>query len=248
MAKFFIKPNQIQDNSISITGEDVNHIKNVLRKKQGDEIIVCDGVSTDYHCKILKLEKENIILEILDKNILNVEPDIKIDIFQGLPKSDKMELIIQKATELGVNKIIPLETKRVVVKLDEKTKTKKLERWQKIAGEAAKQCQRTYIPVIDNVCAIKNMVEKFAEYDIVLLAYEKENNNSIKSIIKNLAKPSKIAVVIGPEGGFEEEEVNYLCSALNKVKSVSLGPRILRTETAGIAILSALMYEFGELE
>ena len=248
MAKFFIKSNQIQDNTIIITGEDVNHIKNVLRKKQGDQIIACDGIDTDYYCKILSLEKEKIILEVLEKNILSAEPNVKIDIFQGLPKFDKMELIIQKTTELGVNKIIPLETKRVVVKLDEKTKIKKIERWQKIAQEAAKQCKRTHIPLIDNVVTIKNVIEKFEGYDIVLLAYEKENNSSIKSIIRDLVEPSKIAVVIGPEGGFEEKEVNYLCGSLNKVKSISLGQRILRTETAGIVILSALMYEFGELE
>lgn len=248
MSKFFIKSNQIKDNTIIITGDDVNHIKNVLRKKQGDQVIACDGINSDYICKIIKLEKENVVLEILEKNILNVEPDIKIDIFQGLPKFDKIEFIIQKSTELGVNQIIPLETKRVVVKLDEKNKAKKILRWQKIAQEAAKQCKRTHIPIIDNVCTIKNVVEKFEEYDIVLLAYEKENSNSIKSIVKGLISPSKIAVIIGPEGGFEEEEVNYLCGSLNKVKSISLGPRILRTETAGIAILSILMYEFGELE
>ncbi len=247
MPKFFVKNQDINSKEIKIIGEDVNHIKNVLRKKVGDKITICDvDNSKDYLCDIVMLEKEMIVCNKMEELESDAESNIKVTIFQGLPKADKMELIIQKAVELGVNDITPVEMKRCVVKLDEKDKKKKVERWQKIAEVAAKQSGRNIIPKINQVDSVKNICNLCPKYDIVIVAYENEKCNKLKYEIEKLKLKQennlKIAVLIGPEGGIEEAEVKMLKESGAKV--VTLGNRILRTETVALNVLSIMMYEF----
>ena len=194
------------------------------------------------------MKEENIICHIKEKLLNNVESNIKVTIMQGLPKADKMELIIQKSVELGVNNIIPLEMKRCVVKLKDKDKIKKIERWQKISVVAAKQSGRNIIPEINQVENLKNICETFENYDIVLLAYENEKENTLKNElkalkekIKNKNEDVKIAVLVGPEGGIAEEEVKM--ARQKGAKVITLGKRILRTETVALNVLSIIMYE-----
>lgn len=216
MPKFFVNENQVNDKEIEILGQDVKHIKNVLRKAVGDEIIVCNATSgKDYLCEIDNLEENKINCLITKELDTSVESNIKVTIMQGLPKSDKMELIIQKSVELGVYEIIPIEMKRCVVKLNGKDASKKIERWQKISEVAAKQCGRNIIPQIKSVINVKNICNLLEEYDIVLIAYENEKENTIKQELKRLKeiykdKEIKIAIIIGPEGGIAEEEIELL--------------------------------------
>lgn len=249
MPKFFVENNQVKNDTIYIKDKDVNHIKKVLRKNIEDEITICnENTKQDYLCKITNIEENEITCKILKKLETNVESNIEVSIFQGLPKSDKMELIIQKSVELGVQDITPIEMKRCVVKLKEKDKTKKIERWQKISEVAAKQCGRNYIPKINNIENLKEISEKIKDYDAVLVAYEEEKENTLKNELKLLKKDNKennkkikIAIVIGPEGGMDKEEINAL--EKNGAKIITLGKRILRTETVALNILSIIMYE-----
>lgn len=242
MRKFFVKENQIEGNIINIAGADVNHIKNVLRLEIGELIKICDSDNlVNYISEIEKIEKENVICKIIEKAENEAEGKVKLDIYQGLPKAEKMELIIQKGTELGVSSFFPTKFERCIVKLDAKDEKKKIERWQKISEVAAKQSGRDMIPKIENVISLKDI--KVEDYDIVILAYEQEKNNTLKSILKNLEQKEeyKIAVVIGPEGGITEKEVELLKEKNAKV--VTLGNRILRTETVALQVASVIMYE-----
>jgi len=245
MPKFFVANQQMQNNQIKIIGEDVKHIKNVLRKKVGEQITICNRENRkDYICEIVKIE-EDIQCRILEELESNAEPQTKVTIFQGLPKADKMEWIIQKAVELGVYDITPVEMKRSIVKLADKEKARKVQRWQKIAEVAAKQSGRNRIPKINDVISMKNICNLNAEYDIVIVAYEKEKENKLKYVIEALKTGHKsnlnIALWIGPEGGIEEEEIKKFKE--KEAKIVTLGNRILRTETVALNILSILMYE-----
>lgn len=245
MSKFFVNQEQILNNEIKIIGEDVNHIKNVLRLENGDSLKICNKETTEnYECEIKKINKEFIMCKIIKKIIDTNESDIYIHIFQGLPKSDKMEFIIEKCTEIGVKEITPVVMKRTIVKLDNKDKTKKIIRWQKIAEVAAKQSQRDKILKVNNIINFDNIIEKMKEYDIVLVAYENEKNITLKSVLKNIKKYKelKIAIIIGPEGGIDENEIEKL----KMYKIVTLGKRILRTETAPIVMASNILYELEE--
>ena len=246
MPKFFVAENQINNNRITIIGDDVNHIKNVLRQKSGDKITICDtSKEQDYLCKIDKIEEKSIDCNIIEKLENNTESNVKVTIFQGLPKADKMELVIQKSVELGVYDITPLQMKRCVVKLNEKDKAKKIQRWQKISEVAAKQCGRNIIPKINNIVNVKEVCNLCNEYDIVLIAYENEKENTLKKELKNLKKLDKeeikVAVIIGPEGGIAPEEIKMFEE--NGDKIITLGNRILRTETVALSVLSIIMYE-----
>ena len=237
---FFVEKNQIHDNKIIIIGTDVNHIKNVLRKNIGDLLnIVSDGVK--YKVKINTLNSEEIVCNIIDKEEKKlVGPQITI--FQGLAKADKIEYIIQKCSEVGATEIIPTEMKRCVVKLDEKDKIKKLDRWKKIAEVAAKQSLRDNILKVEKIVKIEEAYELVKGYDLTIVAYENEKNNSLKKVLKEIKnKDLTIAIIIGPEGGLEENEVQKLQDGGAKV--VTLGNRILRTETAPIVVCSNIMYE-----
>ena len=246
MPKFFVTNKCINNTEIIIKGEDINHIKNVLRKKIGDSITICNtDISTDYLCEIKKIEEDAIKCNILNKLENNTESNIKVTILQGLPKADKMELIIQKAVELGAYDITPLEMKRCVVKLTDKDKTKKLQRWQKIAEVASKQSGRNRIPKINEIKPIQNICNLCHEYDIVIVAYENEKENKLKYELEKLkigqTQNPKIAVLVGPEGGIDDSEIKLLKE--NGAKIVTLGNRILRTETVALSVLSIIMYE-----
>ena len=245
MYKFFVSSDQIQNKHVKILGEDVKHISNVLRLQPLDKIIVCDrNLNKSYVAEIINMHKEYIECNIIDEIIETTEPNVNIDLFQGLPKSDKMEYIIQKTIEIGVRNIYPVSFERCVVKLDKKTEDKKLERWKKIAEAAAKQSKRDIISNIENVINIENICQNIEKYDIILLAYENEQNNTLKYELQKLDKNKKlsIGVIIGPEGGLSEKEVDKLITA--GAKCVSLGKRILRTETAPLVVLSDIIYEF----
>ena len=245
MPKFFVENNQIKNDTIYIKNQDVNHIKKVLRKNIEDEITICnENTKQDYLCKITNIEENEITCKIIKELETNVESNIEVSIFQGLPKADKMELIIQKSVELGVHDITPIEMKRCDLKLQGKDKTKKIERWQKISEVAAKQCGRNYIPKINNIENLKEISEKIKDYDVVLVAYEEEKENTLKNELELLKKDNdniKIAVVIGPEGGIDKEEIEVL--KRNEAKIITLGKRILRTETVALNVLSIIMYE-----
>lgn len=247
MQRFFVEENQIniQDKSAYILGEDINHIKNVLRLKKGEQLEICNKeTNIAYLCEIsdIKEKVEVIIIQELDNN---KESNLHINIIQGLPKSDKMEFIIQKGTELGVKEFTPFALKRCVMKVNSKDEQKKIERWQKIAEVAAKQSGRDIIPKVNNVYNINNILNLIKDYDLVLLAYENETKNKLRNEIERISNNSKIAIIIGPEGGIEETEVEFLKQ--HSAKVVSLGKRILRTETVALAVTSILMYETGNL-
>ena len=248
MYKFFVSSNQIEGNIVKIIGEDVNHIKNVLRLGLEEDICICNkDISKSYNCKIIQVQNSEIKCEILEETNGTTETNTYIHIFQGLPKSDKFEYIIEKCTEIGVKEITPVIMKRCVVKLDEKDKSKKIARWQKIAEVASKQSKRDKILIVNNVINFKNIFENIKDYDILLIAYEEEVDNTLKSVLKNIKNNNvnlKIAVIIGPEGGIDNQEVEE-CKK-NNFMVVTLGKRILRTETAPIVIASNILYELEE--
>ena len=237
---FFVDKNQIHENKIDIIGTDVNHIKNVLRKEVGDELNIVSE-NKEYISKIISLDQDKIECELL-KEIENEDNVPKITIFQGLAKADKIEYIIQKCSEIGATSLVPTEMKRCVVKLDSKDKAKKLERWQKIAEVAAKQSLRFDILKVEEVQKIEDVAKRLSEFDLSIVAYENEKETSLKKVLKDVNNSNlKIAVIIGPEGGLEMQEVELLQN--NGAKVVTLGKRILRTETAPIVICSNIMYE-----
>ena len=247
MYKFFVEQNQIKEENAKIVGEDVNHIANVLRLKPSEKIIVCNKENnTSFEAEIKEITKESILCKVVSKITETTESNIKVDIYQGLPKADKMEFIIQKTTELGVRAIYPVAMERSIVKFDSKTEAKKIMRWQKIAEMAAKQSKRDIIPVIENVINIENVCKNAKKYDRILIAYENEENNTLKSELKSLKikKDLSIAVIIGPEGGIAESEWQKLKN--EGAQSITLGKRILRTETAPIVVLSNIFYELEE--
>ena len=247
MPKFFVAQNQIENESIYINGEDVNHIVNVLRLTNDDEISICNKDNNiTYKSKIVKIEKSEVTCKIEEILENNTESNINVTIFQGLPKADKMEYIIQKTTELGVKEIVPVMMKRSIVKLDGKDADKKIERWQKIAEVASKQSGRDAIPSIGKILKVQELANKVSAYDMFIIAYEKENDVTLKQMLKSIKikenEKLKIGVLIGPEGGIDETEIDLLKE--NGAKIITLGKRILRTETAPITILSNIMYEY----
>ncbi len=243
MHKFFVNKNQIQNNKVHIIGSDINHIVNVLRLKIDEEIQICSVEDKkNYIAKIIQYNKENVICKIVEELNISTEPKVKIDIFQGLPKADKMELIIQKTTEIGVRSIIPVSMERSIVKLTKKDEEKKIERWQKISEVAAKQSKRDIIPEIERCINIKEVQNRINNYTKFIVAYEEENSKTLKQVLKELKEEEniEIGVLIGPEGGIDEKEIQIL---KDKADIVTLGSRILRTETAPIVVVSNTIYE-----
>ncbi|MDD3173124.1 MAG: 16S rRNA (uracil(1498)-N(3))-methyltransferase [Herbinix sp.] len=246
MHRFYVTPNQINGNTVAIIGPDVNHIKNVLRMKQGEEIIICNGQGKDCYCIISRVSEGEILADIQNIQDTGTELKAKITLFQGLPKKDKMELIIQKAVELGVHEIVPVMTKRVVVKLEDKKKEeKKLERWQAIAEGAAKQSKRGIIPKILPVQSYQEAIKNATNMGLSLIPYENAMGMQYtKEIMDSLGQYNTIGIFIGPEGGFEESEIEI--AKENHIIPITLGRRILRTETAGLAILSMMVLMLEE--
>ena len=243
MYKFFVQENQIINNKVNIEGKDFNHIKNVLRMKPQTKIFISnkDNEKT-YLCEIENIENEKVVCKIIEECENTTELRIKVDLYQGLPKVDKLEYIIQKTVELGINKIFPTNMKNCVAKI--KDEAKKNERWQKISEAAAKQSKRDIIPKVEFSVNIDDICNCISKYDIALVAYENEENISIKDVItSNEAQDyKKIAIIVGPEGGFNDKEIEKLKQSGAKI--VSLGKRILRTETAPVAMLSMIMYQY----
>lgn len=242
MHHFFVNPEQVEDGLIRITGSDVNHIKNVLRIRQGEEMLVSDGTGRDYLCQAEEIAGQEVTVRILETEEEGRELPSRIWLFQGLPKSDKMEFIIQKAVELGAAGIVPVTTRNTVVKLDPKKEETKVKRWQAIAESAAKQSKRSLVPRVSGIMTLKEAFDYVESqgFSVRLIPYEHEAGMDGTKTELDAAGPGQdIAVFIGPEGGFDEREIEL---ALSKgVRPISLGRRILRTETAGLALLSVLM-------
>ena len=244
MYHFFVAPEQIGEKEIWIEGSDVNHIRNVLRMTPGEKITVSSGADgKEYFCEISRLLEDQVVAEILEQKEASSELPSKLALFQGLPKSDKMELIIQKAVELGAYEVIPMATHRAVVKLDQKKEESKRKRWNAIAESAAKQSKRTVIPEVTKVFSFREAVTYAVEtYDVCLIPYEcAEGMKQTRAILAKVQPGTSAAILIGPEGGFEEAEIAY--AQEKGVRPITLGHRILRTETAGLAVLSALMLQ-----
>lgn len=244
MQRFFVEPHQIDEEAhqIHITGSDVNHISNVLRMKTGEELWISDGSKYEYRCTIESFEPDEVLLHIVYLQEPEYELPCRIYLFQGLPKADKMELIIQKAVELGAYEIIPVETKRCVVKLDGRKSAKKTARWQQIAESAAKQSKRMLIPNVHEVLTFREALKYAESMDVRLVPYELARGmQETKEILAGIEPGQSVGIFIGPEGGFEEKEIEAAIEG--GAKPITLGRRILRTETAGLAILSVLMFQ-----
>lgn len=242
MYHFYVEPEAVSADTARITGGDVNHIKNVLRMHPGEEIMILDGSGMEYRCEIEFITDE-VLARVLEAKKTEAELSVRLLLFQGLPKKDKMELIIQKAVELGVSEIIPVLTKRTVVKLEDKKKEqKKLERWQAIAEAAAKQSGRGIIPKVCEAVKFTEAVKQAEALDEALIPYElAEGMEEARERIHGLRDKKTIGIFIGPEGGFEEEEIAL--ATKTGIHPITLGKRILRTETAGLCILSVIMFE-----
>ncbi len=244
MYRFFVEPAQIheQEKKVIIHGNDVNHIKNVLRMKVGEELSVSNGVDgREYHCVIAGLQEDMVLCELCFIRESETELPSRVYLFQGLPKADKMELIIQKAVELGIHQVIPVATKRCVVKLDDKKAASKIQRWQGIAEAAAKQSKRGIVPQVMSVMSFQEALKRAAEMDVRMIPYElAEDMGKTRQIIESIRPGQEVAVFIGPEGGFEEKEIEQ--ALVKGIEPVTLGKRILRTETAGFTMLSWIMY------
>lgn len=249
MARFFIDPSQIQDNHIQIVDQDVKHIRDVLRLEEGAEILICDGQGIDYKCIIKDIGKQFIIATIAEKDFSKTEPQIKATLFQSLIKGDKFEWVIQKAIEIGVYQIIPMTSTNCVVKVEgTKKMDTKLQRWNKIAESAAKQSGRGIIPKILHPMDYTNAVNLCSQMDLAYIPYEKEDSLSLRTYLERSKseKVKTIGILIGPEGGFTQEEVYE--AQTHKIQPVTLGQRILRSETAAVVSLSNTLYDMGEME
>lgn len=246
MDRFFVEKKNVnlENNTCIIEGEDVKHISKVLRCRVGEELEICDNDNNEYICEITNIDKSQVDLNILKRVDIKRESDLKIKVYQGLPKGPKMEMILQKLTEVGVDEIILVQTKRTVVKVDDKKEDKKIERWERIIYEAAKQSKRGKIPKLRGVLSFKEALADMKENDFNIAPYENEKTKTIKQAIKG-KDINNIGIFVGPEGGFEDTEI----SAIEEIggQSVSLGPRILRTETASLVASSIVLYELSDL-
>ena len=245
MYNFFVTSENKKDSRYFICGDDYNHIKNVLRMTVGEHFLVsCQGISD--LCELESFESDTVVAKIIEENYQNTDLPIKIHLFQGLPKSDKLELIIQKSVELGITSITPVAMKRSIVKIDDKKKKSKRERWQAIAEAAAKQSKRTSIPEVKDVLSYKEMLNAAKDLDILLVPYEcAEGMTATKNALKEIKRDMSVGIIIGPEGGFEEKEIELAQEIGGKV--ISLGSRILRTETAAVTTAAMCML-YSEME
>ena len=244
MHRFFVEANQIHENIIEILGTDVKHIRDVLRVKLKEKIEIASNGMT-YICEVEEMEKNKIIANILESKKGENESEIHITLYQGLAKGSKMEVIIQKCTEIGVKEFYPVATHRSVVKINDiKKEQSKVERWNLIADEAAKQSKRDIKPQVKNILSFSEMIDQLKDEENIIVAYEDEKANTIKAQLQNV-KGNKINLIIGPEGGFEVDEIEKLKSIGANI--ATLGPRILRTETAGLVSATIILYELGDL-
>ncbi|MFA9399399.1 MAG: 16S rRNA (uracil(1498)-N(3))-methyltransferase [Clostridiaceae bacterium] len=246
MHKFFVEQNNINDDIAIIYGEDVKHIYKVLRLKPSDEVLINNSNGLEYLGEILEIDKTQVKVCLKEKYSISNESNISVTLFQGIPKGSKLDYIVQKGVEVGINDFYLVETKRVIVK-GEKDESRKLERLNKISKEAAKQSKRSIIPWVNSKISFSDMLSKLKEYDVIIVPYENKEEYGIKKLFleKKDISIKKVAIIIGPEGGFEEEEINLL--EQQKSSIVTLGPRILRTETAGVIAAAIVLYEIGDI-
>lgn len=242
MANFYIDKSDINENCATITGEEAVHISRVLRMKKGDKVTLCDGEGMFYEATLSEFSEKSVAAEITSSRRAETEPEVKLTIFQGVPKNPKLETIVQKLTETGAVKIVPVDTKRAVAKLD---KAAKVDRLRKIAREAAKQSKRGIVPEVTDSMSFKEAVKEAGKAELSIIAYEEEVETSLKKALSG-KNPKTVSVMIGPEGGFEREEVEL--AKENGLISVTLGKRILRTETAPLAVSAIVLYELGEMQ
>ncbi|MBQ8147703.1 MAG: 16S rRNA (uracil(1498)-N(3))-methyltransferase [Lachnospiraceae bacterium] len=245
MYRFFVERSACMGDCIRIGGDDWNHMKNVLRLKCGEQITVSDGTDREYICEIIEYVETEAVVKILDILDSSAELPTEITLYQGFPKGDKMELIIQKAVELGASRIVPVMTKRTIVKLDAKKAEKKLERYNAIALSAAKQSKRGVIPVVDRIMTMKEALEDARGLEMNLIPYEDAKGmQHSKEVLRQVVGKKTLGIFIGPEGGFEEAEVQAAIGI--GAECITLGHRILRTETAGMTVLSIVMFELEQ--
>ncbi len=247
MIKFFVEPSAVSGASIYLEKkEDIKHLTRVLRAKCGDEVCISDGGEWEYETEIAAIEETCVTLRILDKQKPAREPRTRVTLYQGIPKASKMEIIIQKNVEMGIDRIVPVFMERTVV-TDKGQFGRKLQRWQKIADEAVKQCKRSKIPPIEAPISFGEMLREIdGKYDLIICPYENEENRTMKDCLRgqdSQTLPKQVAVMIGPEGGFSDKEIALLGQCGASVQLVTLGKTILRTETAGLAALAMIMYE-----
>ncbi|MGL5677718.1 MAG: 16S rRNA (uracil(1498)-N(3))-methyltransferase [Cellulosilyticaceae bacterium] len=247
MPKFFVEPQQVNETFIRIEGENVNHMKNVLRLVVEDEILINDRQGNDYKCIISEIEQHHIIAQIQLKSTSETEPSVEVTLYQPLIKGEKIEWVFQKAVEIGVTHIIPVMTERCVVKIETSKKIQaKLDRWNKITEAAAKQSGRGIVPVVAQPMTFKEAIVHQKTHNIKsIIPYENEDKRGIRDVLQ-ASHSLKYGIFIGPEGGFTEAEVAYALEA--GVQSVTLGKRILRSETASLVALTNIMYEMGEMD
>lgn len=244
MHRFYALPDNIKEDLITLDSLDSHHLVNVMRLSNGDEIIVFDGRGKEYLCEVIDAKPEGVRVRALEQRMFDSEVRTNITLVQAIPKSDKMDFVVQKCTELGVSRIVPVISDRTVVKLTPKKEISRRERWHRIACEAAKQCGRSVVPEISEVRTFRSVVDTLTPKELALIPWEGERTTRIGSVLKSTNAES-IAVYVGPEGGFSLDEVRMAVQC--GVIPVSLGPRILRTETAGIVALTIILYEYGEI-
>ena len=243
MPKYFTKPENIRDGFITIKDDEAKHILNVMRMAVGDKITICDGNKKDYYCEITETEKNALKARIIEVAESQTEPETEIVLFQGLPKSDKMEYIIQKCVEIGVSRIVPVITERAVVKIEKGAKEdKKVERWLKISESAAKQSGRGIVPIVERPVKFAEALKMAELLENAVIPYENEEKTGLKEFIK-VAKKGSVGIFIGPEGGFDNSEIEM--AVKSGITPVTLGKRILRTETAGLVTAAIILYELG---
>lgn len=243
-----VDPEFIQMDTVIITGDDFKHLCQVLRLNTGDGIFVFDGSGMEYRAEIISISKHEARARIIDSKLSDTEPSVHVTLFQGLPKAEKMDLIIQKSVELGVHRIFPVITQYSVVQVTREEGEKKAVRWNRIAREASKQCRRACVPEVLAPVSMEKAISSLEQFPASMVFYENAQKKCLKEVLKcyNINKIKDIALFIGPEGGFSEAEIRNLSD--RNVQVASLGKRILRTETAAISALSIIMYEMGEME
>lgn len=246
MSKFFVPSDKITEDKIIIDTADASHITRVLRMGAGDKITVCDSRGTDYEAEIAEADAERVICKIVSETKNESEPNIRVTLFQGIPKASKMEYIIQKTTELGITEIVPVSLTRCVAKINNrKDEIKKLDRWQKISEAAAKQSGRGIIPEVKPVVSLDEVIDRAKDFDLFFVPYECEEQQTLKETLLSKGDIKTVGFMIGSEGGFDVAETDKLRES--GIPTVTLGKRILRTETAGEAVLAMVMYEIGDI-
>ncbi len=245
MHRFFVNRESIITDHVKITGNDAEQIRKVLRIREGEEIAVLDGLGWEYKVKLTEIKKGHVTGEIIFKDFKSEDTKIKIVLGQGIPKGEKMDFIIQKATELGVNEIVPLKLERCIVKIPPLGGLEKIKRWQRIAKESSEQSLRRFIPSINTIYDLKQFCDKYKDTDLKIVFYEEEKIKGLRKFLNEKREVKSISVIVGPEGGLSSEEIE-IANSYGFI-SIGLGQRILRTETMALSVISILQFLYGDL-